>query len=509
VAEPFEYRLSLPPLAVAVSWAAATSVGDSIYVIGGCVGDVVDDGPTLSSVQIYDVDTGDVTFGTRMPKGVSGAAFGAGPDGKIYVAGGWNVSDGDYYQRVQIYDPALDSWTEAVGDVPSPIGRSASAMSPDGMLYVFGGGWTSNVTLIYDTQTDVWRNGTDLPSWGLDADAVVVSPTQVFLIGDGSSDVRVYNPVADEWSSVASLPISLGWASAVLGRNGDIFVFGGSSSSYSDPAPLSSVLRYSVLDDVWEYSDSTLSSGRTSSCAVLDYYGRAVVLGGYDGSSVVANVEAFVTSEITGEYLIQISSPQHGSIVSGVVEVQVDPINSWGSGFPAVDLFVDGVLYESRSHSYGTTFLWNTTGLPDGSTHTLMARGYNWDGSVVEDSVTVTVWSVSVEERMAAMEQQISLLQIDLDSLTASVGAMQTDIDALQSQLSSLQTQLNALKANQTTQGAKLDQLQTQLNEMQDSLDKVKTTSNSGSMWGMVNLVLLIVVIALLAMMFMMSRKKP
>ena len=530
-AEPVEYRLDLPPLAVAVSWAVAASVGDSIYVIGGCVGNVVDVAPTLSSVQIYNVDTGDVTFGTSMPKGVSGAAYGAGPDGKIYVAGGWNASDGSYYQRVQIYDPALDSWTEALGDVPSPIGRTASAMAPDGMLYVFGGGWTSNVTMIYNTQTDVWRYGADLPVWGLDADAVVVSPTQVFLIGDGGPDVRVYNPVADEWSSVASLPTNLGWASAVLGRNGDIFVFGGSSISYGDPAPLSSVLRYSVLDDVWEYSDTSLGAGRTSTCAVLDSYGRAVVVGGYDGSTVVAEVEAFLTSEVTGEYQIQISSPQDGSVVSGVVGVQVDAINSWGSGFVGVDLFVDGALFEARTYSFSTTFLWDTTGLPDGSMHTLMARGYNWDGTVVEDSITVVVSSMSVEQQIAVLQTSIDILQLQINALGAALTeanaalfenltAINAQMDYLFSQLAVLQAALTQIGTGLATMGAAqqaamddlnvtLVDLQDQLDDFQEQIDRIETKADSGGMLNMVTLILVIVVIALLALMFMMARKKP
>jgi hypothetical protein len=530
-AEPVEYRLDLPPLAVAVSWAVVASIGDSIYVVGGCVGNVVDVSPTLSSVQIYDVDTGDVTFGTSMPKGVSGAAYGAGPDGKIYVAGGWNATDLGYYQRVQIYDVALDSWTEAVGDIPAPIGRSASAMAPDGMLYVFGGGWTSNVTLIYNTQTDVWRYGADLPAWGLDADAVVVSPTQVFLIGDGGPSVQVYNPVADEWSSVASLPTDLGWASAVLGRNGDIFVFGGSSSGYSDPAPLSSVLRYSVLDDVWEYSDSSLSSGRTSSCAVLDAYGRAVVVGGYSGSSVVANVEAFLTSEVTGEYQIQISSPQDGSVVSGVVEVRVDAINSWGSGFVGVDLFVDGALFEARTYSFSTTFLWNTTGLLDGSIHTLMARGYNWDGTVVEDSVTVIVSSMSVEQQIAALQMGVDILQLQINALGMALAeanaalfenltAINAQMDYLFSQLAVLQAALTQIGTGLQTMGAAqqaamddlnatLVDLQGQLDDFQEQIDRVENKADTAGTYGMVTMVLVILIIVLLVVMLIMARKKP
>jgi len=165
-AEPVEMRFDLSPVTVAASWSAVASVGDNIYVIGGCQGNVVDVPPTLDLVQIYDVKTGDTSIGAPMPKGVCGAAFGTGPDGKVYVAGGWNASDSSYYQKVQIYDPTLNSWTEAAGTVPEPIGRSASAMSADGNLYVFGGGWTSNVTLMYNTQTDVWLYGADQPVYG-------------------------------------------------------------------------------------------------------------------------------------------------------------------------------------------------------------------------------------------------------------------------------------------------------------------------------------------------------
>jgi N-acetylneuraminic acid mutarotase/uncharacterized small protein (DUF1192 family) len=512
-AETVEYRIDLPPLAVPVSWAAAATVGDNIYVIGGCVGNVVDVGPTLSSVQIYNVETGDVTFGTSMPKGVSGAAYGAGPDGKIYIAGGWNVSDGGYYQRVQIYDPALDSWSEAARDVPSPIGRSASAMSPDGMLYVFGGGWTSNVTMIYNTQTDVWRYGTELPAWGLDADAVVASPDQVFLIDDGTSNVRVYNPIGDEWSSVAPLPTNLGWASAVLARNGDILVFGGSDTGYGDLSPLSSVLRYSIADDEWEYSNEYLYDGLTSTSAVLDSYGRAVVLGGFDGAAVVDYVQVFLTSEVTGEYQIQISSPQDGSVVTGVVEVQVEPINSWGSGFAGVDLFVDGALYESRTSTNTTSFLWDTSGLLDGSAHTLMARGYNFDGSVVEDSVTVTVSTMTIEEQIAALQADIVALQAALALEDANVTALSMQVAIMQAKLDGIIAGMEAMGAASAATTAALNatlaDLQAQLDDFQEQIDRIETKADTAGTYGIVTMVLVIIIIVLVALMLMLVRKKP
>jgi N-acetylneuraminic acid mutarotase/uncharacterized coiled-coil protein SlyX len=507
-AEPAEARVNLPPIAVPASWASGVIIGDNAYVIGGSQDYIVDVPPTLSSVQIYSIATGETSIGAAMPKGVTGAAYGVGVDGRIYIAGGWNASDGSYYQKVQIYDPVGDSWTLATGSIPEPIGRSASAMSADGTLYVFGGGWTSNVTLKYNTSSNVWKYGAQQPVFGLDGRAVAYNDTAVIVFGGSyggsSSGVRIYNPVANTWSLGTPSPITEAYAAPVLASNGYIYLFGGTAGSAGDPNPVPTVMRYSPSDDVWEVSNAVLSSGRDSMVAVfmqMPGYGKAVVLGGFDGSVAVSTVDSFVISEIAGVDLIEISSPQDGSIVSGVVPVHVEKVNGM-TDFVQIDLFVDGVLHETRTAAMSVTFLWDTSGLADGSSHTLMARGYNLDGTVSETSVVVTVSAQSIDQKMSALELQVSLLQTKLNSLNSSVEAMQSDIDALQAQL-------NILKANQTTQSTKLDQLQTQLDNMQSQLNKVKTSSDNGSMFGIVGIVLMIVVLALVAMMFMASRKKP
>lgn len=492
-AEPVETRVSPPPLAAAVSWAAAASIGDNIYVIGGCQNYLVDFAPTLAKVQIYNVKTGEVTLGAYMPKGVCGAAYGVAPDGKIYIAGGWNATDGSYYQKVQIYNPSLNSWSLASGSIPSPIGRSASAMAANGTLYVFGGGWSSNVTLMYDTATDVWRYGTDQPVSGLDGRAVAYNNTAVIVFGGsygGSfNGVRIYNPVANSWRTGASSPIGEAYASAVLARNGYIYLFGGSSTGLaSDPNPVSTVMRYSPVDDTWGTSGATLSSGRDHAVAVIDSYDRAVVLGGWSGSAVVATVNAFVTSEIVGDNLMQISSPQNGAIVSGIVEVRVDMVNGYGAGFYAIDLFVDGVLRESRTWAQTATFLWDTTGLPDASMHTLSVRGYNNDGTVTEASVTVMVSSLSVEETVAAIQAQIAELQAKLAVADGNVTMILMTLAAL---------------------GATFADLQTQINDMQDQVDRIEKKADNAGMYSMINLVLVVIVVVLLALMFLMSRRKP
>jgi N-acetylneuraminic acid mutarotase len=531
VAEPAESRVSPPAIAVATTWAAAVSIGDNIYIIGGCQSYVVDNPPTLASVQIYDVTTGVTTRGAQMLKGVCGAGYGLGPDGLIYIAGGWNATDSSYYQRVQIYNPANNTWWLAPGTIPSPIGRSASAMAADGTLYVFGGGWTSNVTMIYDTATDVWSYGLDQPVNGLDGRAVAYNATAVIVFGGsygGSyNGVRIYNPVADSWSTGTSSPIVEAYASAALARNGYIYLFGGSSTgSASDPSPVSTVMKYSPKDDAWSATGVTLSSGRDHAVAVADIYDRLVVLGGWSGSAAVTTVNAFVISDIAGVNLMQISSPQDGSIVSGIVPVQVDKVNGVAS-FVQIDLYIDGALYETRLLAMSATFLWDASALADGSTHTLMARGFNSDGTVEDASVTVTVSSVSVEQQVADIEQQLAGMELELTDLQAQLAdaqgqlstqeanltALSAKADALQAQLTALQTALAAMGSSNDAAMAGLSStladLQTQLDDLQDQISNVKSKADSSGTLGMITMILVIVVLALVALMLMMVRKKP
>ncbi len=503
-AEPVEARVNLPPIDVPATWAAGAIIGDKAYVIGGSQSYIVDIAPTITNVQIYNVTTGETSAGTPMLKGVTGAAYGLGPDGKIYVAGGWNASDGSYYQQTQIYDPVADSWTQAAAAIPEPIGRSASAMSANGTLYVFGGGWTSNVTLIYNTTSDVWTYGAQQPVFGLDGRAVAYNETMIIIFGGSyggsSSGVRIYNPIANTWSLGTSSPMSAAYSAPVLASNDLIYVFGGTSGSASDPNPSDSVMRYSPSEDVWDFSSAVLSSGRAHMLAVFEQlpgYGRAVVLGGFDGSVGVTTVDAFDISEISGQDLIEISSPLDGDIVSGVVAVHVEKVNGV-TDFVAIDLFVDGVLLETRTAETSVTFLWNASGLLNGSVHTLMARGYNSDGSIAEASSTVKVSSTSVEQQVANLEAAMARLQADINSMNMSVADLQVKLAVLQMQLGMLMAGSNATFAD----------LQGKLNDMQTQVDRIESKADNAGLYSMITLILVVVVLVLLALNFLMSRRE-
>ena len=534
-AEPTEVNTGLPDLA-APRAGAGVEIGDDglIYIFGGWE-DFGAFAQTVDTVLIYNPETGQTDFGPTMTVGVGGAASAKGLDGEIYLFGGYNSTVANYYNGVQIFDPATSTW---VTDTPMPANSymGGAACGVDGRLYVFGG-WTVatgaiNYTLIYDPGSlgTKWSYGTDLPDPRWAPGVVTVSDTQIMVAGGSDfggivGATSFYNPVTNEWSDGGDLMTARHSFGLAMGRNGYAYAIGGTSywawPNYDPPDPsLSSVERYDFAAGAWELADVSLSYSRSFQGTVVNANGFVISVGGWDGTSTLVSVEAFLPSNVTGLTELEIVSPSDGSIVSGTVDVQVTIKNNVGfSWFMSMDFLVDGALIETQWSGSSWTFLWNTSSLLDGSMHTITARGYDWDMSIVEDSITVTVWSQSVEERVAALQQQLADALAQLADLRAQLAIQDTNLTALRAQTTELQAQVTALQAalvamdaSQTAAmnglNATLADLQQQLNDMQAQLDKVKTTSSSGSMWGMVDLVLIIVVIVLLVLMLMMSRKK-
>lgn len=87
------------------------ALGDRLYAAGGCPTAHVEDSFSMSSVEVYDVDTDTWTDVRSMsvPRSfVSAVAH----SGMLYVLGGYNDEDGDL-ASVERYDPSTDSWAPA------------------------------------------------------------------------------------------------------------------------------------------------------------------------------------------------------------------------------------------------------------------------------------------------------------------------------------------------------------------------------------------------------------
>ncbi|MDH4123675.1 MAG: hypothetical protein OEV21_06300, partial [Thermoplasmata archaeon] len=407
---------------------------DQIYVIGGHDNPYTG-GNQVDTVLIYDVNTGETTTGTNMPNGTYDSTYAKGLDGRFYIFGGYNGSLFDRHNLTQIYDPDSDSWSTGA-DCPEIPYATSAATGTDGRIYLFGGYPMTNVTLIYNPVSDSWSYGADLLTPRLGTRSVALNDTSIFVIGGGTTSgafavniVEIYNPVANTWSTADSLNSDRNYAGAVLARNGYIYAISGGDVYYYDEGPaLTSIERYDVVADSWSTIGSSLSLGRTHFGVVSDDIGRIFVVGGYLSGlappNVTPSIEMLVMSSLEFEDIsdIFIVSPTEGSYVTGNVVVLVE------SKMPIiqllqVDLYVDGVLYESQPNIFGFTswtFIWNTSSLVEESVHELTVRGISPlpdIGTIKEDSITVIVSSLSTNERIEQLKQNIADLEAQIAEL--------------------------------------------------------------------------------------------
>lgn len=486
-----------------------------VYVMGGVV-----NGTGWTSVPLansYDPITGAWTTLAPMPKGLRWATGALGHDGKVYVFAGWNDTDGALYAPVQIYDPVANSWSTGAS-IPTPVGFSCAVTLNDGKIYLVGGRDAAynavSLVQVYNPVLNSWSAGTVLPSARYGGTAVEWRGNIIYAGGylTGSvptAEVREFSP-GYGWYSLASMPSARTIPAGVVGGDGILYVMGGNQES----SPASGGFRYNRYSDVWSPLPY-LNFGTTYvSSAAYAPDGRVLVMGGTNLSLSVRATERVESLQIlTKSITLSASSVNQGGSVLVTIAYEFAYETPVAYDLDSY-LLAGSVVYNPVViHSpLGGAFSFETN-IPQqfaaGSQKIVvydMSVSYEsggWDLGTTELAITV-VSALSVEEQIAALQTDISALQSALGLSDANVTALRTQVTNLQTQLNALQAQTNA---SDTSQSAALVSLQEQIAALQDQLDKVKTTSDSGSMWGMVNLALIIVVIVLLGLMLMMSRK--
>lgn len=261
----------------------------------------------------------------------------AGPDARIYVFGGAELTDDGQVKRViQVYDPVRDTWEVRAGGIgaisepPSPalmgdlillverrddgiaitrydtrtnVAGAAGQLMPGSFHSLRAAPGPDNRLLVYafdvnaeqprlfafDSDGQAWTDLAEPPGFVLDM--TVTSDGRLFAVVD-QQRIHVYDPTADAWSAGARLPITRGDFAMVAGRE-VLYVVGG----FTEGSPDGRVQVYLPAADQW-LTGPDLPSPRSYPAAVAGPDGLLYVIGGVDANlEPTDTVEALIPSD--------------------------------------------------------------------------------------------------------------------------------------------------------------------------------------------------------------------
>lgn len=233
-------------------FASSCELDGKIYVIGGAQ----TLNSSLSTMEVYDpaTDTWDVTK-ADMPTARAELCV-AAVNGKIYAFGGTESFNGTtIFGVVEEYDPLTDTWDTNKQPMPNPR-KGATCGVINNKIYVAGGALNpnpigANKLEVYDPATDTWTQKAFMLAARYYPQCAVLSDT-LYVIGGlsgspwtGKKTVQKYDPITDSWESGTNMIYGrVGHTTNVI--NGIIYAIGG------DTQP-------PVVEEVEEYNPQTMS----------------------------------------------------------------------------------------------------------------------------------------------------------------------------------------------------------------------------------------------------------
>ncbi len=270
-------------------------------------------------------------------------------NGKLYVMGGIHNSKSGPGQ-VEVFDPAADAWTD-ISTLPSrrnhfTIGDAVygdeiwvCGGKPDGQSY----GGTKRVD-VYNTRTNSWRRGPDLPEnhW---AGPTVIVGTKIHVLTGGvdNNNTTAHHFVLDltneaaGWTSAKAVPNPRVHAAGVA-LNGKIWLIGGELHHKHD-GDTRTVQVYDPAADSWNLGYPQLPEARSHhEWATFTYRGKIWTVSGVDSSKSPRGQETiyrYDPDKNTWERLYDLPgklvSPG-GKMINGNLHVFGGGVNDWFEG---------------------------------------------------------------------------------------------------------------------------------------------------------------------------------
>lgn len=327
--------------------AAATAADGRIYVFGGVRPFYDGVNSSLTETEAYAPGASAWVTRAPMPTGRYGLGAARGSDDRIYVVGGQTCDGGSCrpLSTVEAYDPGPDRWA-AVTSLPAPRTGAAVVAGKDGRIYAIGGATfvpgsstTLSSVLVYDplAPSKGWVQAAPLNIPRYLAGAAPGLDGHIYVIGGFDSNARemasveVYDPKADVWKVLGSMPTARSDLAASVDQAGNVYAIGGYDISAKS---LNTVEMYSPATGTW-LTEPPLTTARATLAAVTAANGEIYAIGGDSGPD--------------GHYLtsIEIYTPPGPSLTASV-----------GSGVAGTIIAVSGSRF---SPSQTITLKWDNT----------------------------------------------------------------------------------------------------------------------------------------------------
>jgi non-specific serine/threonine protein kinase len=245
---------------------------------------------------------------------VAAAALGR----RIWVLGGY-ATDGKTLATAEVYDTATDSWSRGP-DLPVAVNH-AMAATLDGVLYVAGGNDGHRPSdQLARLDGDRWRRLAPLPR-GRQAGGLVALDGRLYLVGgvvEGglAADTQVYDPAADRWSVAPGLPTPREHLGAAA-TGGRVYVVGGRTGGIG--SNLAAAEAFDPGSGRWDRL-ADLPTARGGLAAAATAGGQVVAVGG-EAAATFPEAEALDTGSGRWRSLPPLPTPRHGLGVVAVGDV--------------------------------------------------------------------------------------------------------------------------------------------------------------------------------------------
>jgi len=231
-------------------------------------------------------------------------------NGQVLIAGNYDPYFGDG-SAAELYDPTTGAWA-LTGSMTTGRSHFDMTVLTDGRVLAVGGGDGSNgyrsSAEIYNPATGVWSTTGSMHVARENFGLVTLPNGNVLAVGGDAlnystgvdsvlSSAEIYNPSTGAWTYTGSMRSPRTVFTTTLLGNGEVLVTGGSSTSPTGGAVLSSVELYNPATGKWS-SAKSMASARMSHTATLLGNGNVLVTGGYHLTTSSPYIATYTSSEL-------------------------------------------------------------------------------------------------------------------------------------------------------------------------------------------------------------------